>query len=403
MFYSRCKLACVYLTLCTFYRYNIFSDALCDSTVQWSEAERALVLALTMLCNCGRGIPQSCETLIREEFLKFRLHDHLPRKLRQCIEDVQQSQGVFDVVDALQHLLDEKPRQEKLLDVCWDEAKGQEFYRDCQMEFYSRKFYFLIDVNRISQEHESGNIHSQEIDDVGAKDEIVDDFPETFGESEDNYQGLEDQENEKEREKACLVIQRAFRNWMSRKASLDVRQKEVKNDPVEHLFQKFKLDKFACTICGNIQFEDHSLELSDNKDMTVPSSWSHNVEKTTSNWRPQMLKRNTFNSHCSRKSPHWKREKQFEKFKEFYRSEIYPVLEKARQLYDEMDTLKRKTEIKCSLDLDRLDVARRRLQTTFNKVESACSWDTVKLIHDAAKEIIEAMKQLETIRNNQSK
>ena len=402
MLYSRCKLACVYLALCAFYRYNIFSDALCDRTIQWSEAERALVLALTMLCNCNRGIPQSCETLIREEFLKFRSHDHLPSKLRQCIEAVQQSQGVFDVVVALQHLLCEKPRQEKLLDVCWDEAKSMEFARDCQLEFYSRKFHFYIDVNRISEEQES-NRHLKEFDDVETRDEIVDDFPETFGESKDNYQGLEDQEDEKEREKVCLVIQRAFRNWMSRKASLDVRQKKVKNDPVEHHFQKFKLDKFACTICGNIQFEDHSLELSEDKDVAAPSSSSHKVEKTTSNWRPQILKRNTFNSHCSRKSPHWKKEKQFEKFKEFYQSEIYPVLEKAQQLYDEMDTLKRKTEIKCSLDLDRLDVARSRLQTTLKKVESACTWDTVKLIHDAAKEIIEAMKQLETIRNNQGK
>ena len=393
----------MFTLLCVCFRYNIFTAALCDSTgtVQWSEAERALVLALTMLCNCGRGIPQSCETLIREEFLKFRSHDHLPSKLRRCIEAVQQSQGVFDVVVALQRLLCEKPRQEKLVDVCWDEAKGKEFYRDCQLEFYARKVFY-IDVNRISQEQES-NIHSQEIDDVEAKDEIVDDFPETFGESEDNYQGIEDQENEKERKMACLVIGRAFKNWMSRKASLDVGQKKVKNDLVERHFEKFKLDRFACKICGNIQFEDHSLELSEDKDMAVPSSPSLNVQETTSKWRPQILKRNTFNSHCSRKSPHWKKEKQFAKFKEFYRSEIHPVLEKARQLYDEMDTLKRKTEIKCSLDLDRLDVARRRLQTTFNKVESACSWDTVKLIHDAAKEIIEAMKQLETIRNNQGK
>ena len=394
----------MFTLLCVCFRYNIFTAALCDSTgtVQWSEAERALVLALTMLCNCGRGIPQSCETLIREEFLKFRSHDHLPSKLRQCIEAVQKSQGVFDVVVALQHLLCEKPRQEKLLDVCWDDAKGEEFYKDCQMEFYSRKFHFYIDVNRISEEQES-NRHSKEFDDVETRDEIVDDLPETLGESEDNYRGLEDQEDEKKRERACLVLQREFMNWMSRKASLDVRQKEVKNDPVEHHFQKFKLDKFACTICGNIQFEDHSLELSEDKDMAVPSSPSLNVQETTSNLPPQILKRNTFNSHCSGKSSHWKKEKQFAEFKNFYRSEIYPVIEKGQQLHDEMNKLTKETEIRCFLDLDRLQGALSKLQMKLKKVENAYAWDTVKSLRDAAREINEAMKQLECIKNSKGK
>ena len=127
-------------------RYNIFNDTLCDRNADWDEAERVLILALTMLCNSGNGIPESCETLMRREFFWLKSCEHLPDKLRQCVIAVRESRGLRDVVNALQDLLSQKPRQESLFDVKWDEMNGKVVNRICRSESYPRNFRFQNNI-----------------------------------------------------------------------------------------------------------------------------------------------------------------------------------------------------------------------------------------------------------------
>ena len=382
-------------------RYNIFSAALGNKSVNWGEAERTLILALTMLCNCGRGIPEPCEVLIRQQFLMLQSRDYLPYKLSQCIEAVRHSHGIFDVVNALEKLLKRKPRQEKLFDVRWNEISGREIYRNCQTDFYLRNFRFLINIDELLRDLEH-NWDSRESKDARAKDDFLDDFQQNFGEEEAYNKTLEDKNDEKVRKRACLTIERAFCNWMKRKMSTVKKNKKIKSDPVELHFQNFKLDKSGCTICGNEQFEDRSLELSDTSISLQPSS-PDNVEETSSNWHSRPIKRSTFISHCSRGNPHWPTEKQFKKFKAYYKSEIYPNLERARQLKVEMELLKNKTGITCSLDLDRLGQAVSRLQTEVKKVEKECAWAKDKSVGEAVGEVIKRISRIQTIKNCKGK
>ena len=128
------------------------TDSLCDNTVNCVEAERVLVLVLIMLCNCGRGIPVECEKLIREHLITLQLRQDLPEKLKKCVEDVRDATGFSDVVLCLKDLLSQKPRQERLCDVKWDDRKVKDSRGNCNIDNYSKHFYFKIDVNKLSGE-----------------------------------------------------------------------------------------------------------------------------------------------------------------------------------------------------------------------------------------------------------
>ena len=385
----------MFTLLCVLFRYNIFTAALCDSSVNWGEAERALVLALTMLCNCGRGIPQSCEILIRQQLPKVQSHDHLPSKLRQCIEAVQQSQGMFDVVIALQQLLEEKPRQEKLLDVFWDEERGAIAQRDCMPKFYPRDFNAASDAAEILD----NVVHSYDVLeswDVPHK-YFVHDFQQTCIEEDGAHnQSFEDYESEKQQEMACIVIQNAFRVWMERKMRKE--EEIIKNDPVESRFRMFKLDKSGCTICGCIQFESHALDVSHTDIMLPPSQSALKDDK--SNWKPRILKRNSYNSHSSPESPHWQKEEHFKRFKEFYKREVFPFLKKAQEVDGEMKLKGKGSGF--MLDVDRLDQAITKLQSALKHVENERLWHQIRFVYEAVHEVDEKLKALELLEVNNS-
>ena len=66
---------------------------------------------------------------------------------------------------------------------------------------------------------------------------------------------------------------------------------------------------------------------------------------------------------------------------------------------DEMKVLRNKTEIRYSLDLDRLKQAITRLQISLKLIKTNCARDDVQLLREAAQEIIKTMemsKLLET-------
>ena len=359
--------------------YNI-SDTMCDSSVNCVEVERVLVLVLTMLCNCGRGIPQECEQLIREHLFTLQIRQDLPQKLTKCIEDVRKAKGMQDVVRSFIQLLSHKPRQERLFDVRWDLIKAKDSRRNCQIEAYPERFYHEIDVNALSKRN---NRKQHEEQTAAAEDDDVNDA-QMLNEDEALRQSLES--NKITEEKAHSVIVRAFRRWKSEKDAKAKHEEEVKKDAVKSHFQSFKLDKSGCTICGRVQFVDPASNLSDNTSLD-PN------EEATSTWQPRILQRNTFETHCSRRSPHWKKERSFAKFKAFYKERILPTIEKANQLTDEMRKLRNETEAACSLDLDRLEVVLSGLNSRIKKVEDERSWDSVHLIDQAAKEVRTATQQ----------
>ena len=375
-------------------KYNIVTDSLCNNSVNCVEAERVLVLVLIMLCNCGRGIPKECEQLIRERLIRLQLRQDLPEKLKKCVEDVRNAVGFADVVLCVKELLSHKPRQERLCDVKWDDHKAKDSRRNCQIDNYSKHFYFQIDVNKLSAEIAQGEQDEGNEVTEAIEDEMNDNYSQVINEDERNYQHQE--YNDETRAKATSIIQRAFLNWkyrMEAKAKLD---EKIKNDPVESHFHSFKLDKSGCTICGHVQFGDRSLSPTDAVP-SDPSSSTHQEEETTSTW--QLLQKNTFESHCSRGSLHWKKEETLKKFKELYKKRIFPTVERATQLKEEMTRLNEETEVNCELDLDRLDDALSRLHNKIKKVEDERSWHCVRLIEKAAEEVDVKTRKIKNTKN----
>ena len=106
------------------------------------------------------------------------------------------------------------------------------------------------------------------------------------------------------------------------------------------------------------------------------------------------MQRNTFETHCSRKSPHWKKDRSFREFKKFYKKLIQPTIDRATELTIEMTKLSEETEVNCSLDLDRLNDEMSRLNSKIKKVEDERTWDSVHLIRKAAEEVKSATRQI---------
>ena len=380
-------------------RYNIFIAALCHNSVNWGEAERALILALTMLCNCGRGIPESCEVLIRQQFWTLQFCDNLPNKLKQCIEAVRKSCSLFDVVNALEKLLSHKPRQEKLLDVKWDEANGKPIHRNCQSQFYSSTFRSVLNVEETLDDL-AHTCDLKESEEASQGEDFINDFQQTFVEEDEAHnQSLEDYESGRKEEVACITIQRAFRVWMEK--SRQKEQEKINNDPVESRFRMFKLDRSGCTICASIQFENHCVDVC--RTSTSAPSPHDTVKETSPNWQPRILKRNTYSSHCSPESPHWEKEKHFKQFKEFYRKEVYPCLERAHQLRGEVKPLVKEKGGGFMLDLDRLEQSISKLQSVVKKVEKDRTWDQRRFICEAVRDMVGKLNALESIRTEKSK
>ncbi|XP_046852666.1 uncharacterized protein LOC124445925 [Xenia sp. Carnegie-2017] len=262
-----------------------------------------------------------------------------------------------------------KPYEDKLLDVVWDVHKGKIRRMNCHFDRYEIWDLVKIDDSQLKTREERKDHMEEDIyDDAFDEDaEASRNDPSQVGRKQRSNGELND---------AAIVLQRAIKRWMSQKALTE--KQEVENDPVKFYFQKFKLGKSSCTICRPVEFVDLS--------STIKSSEELQIEDKEQGWTPRLLKRNTFNTHCGRKSPHWKTEKSFVNYVEFYRKQVYPIKRKAETLIENMGNL----GDKYYLDLDRLKDLMNQLNEKMKKVENDRRWDSISLVRKAAEEVDKA-------------
>ena len=365
--------------------YNMLRDAFSNTSVHFVEVERVLVLVLTMLCNCGRGIPKECEVDIREQLFTLQLHHDVPQKLKKCVEDARNANGFQDIVVCLRELLIQKPRQERLLDVKWDELRSKGSRLNCRIVMYSKHFCFKLPASTISKT--TAMVQSKEPE--ATEDEKIHSFSQVFNEGEGGRQ--RQKYSDKVRKNACLVISRAYLKWRSRKEAKEKLEIEMKNDAVKRHFQSYKLDKYGCTICGRIQFVDRSPNVTETTPSEPSLSFDPDKEET---WKPRIMQRNTFEGHCSGGSPYWKKEKSFARFRTSYRIHILPTIKDATQLLDEMRNLREETEMDYSFDIDRLSDALSRLQIALKKIEDACLWDCINMTNKAVEDVNNTIRSI---------
>ena len=250
--------------------FDVLGDALnSEGTYCTSgEAERTLVLFLTMLCNCGKGISTSLDAVMLRKILKIDPNSHLTSRINNVLEEIQKAKGCCDVVLILKKFL--QGRGEKLYDLRWHNGR---LWQDgpSNPASYSRSFQSDVSLIReeLQRDHQQddsfetadGDQNAEDLDAAGDLDNM----------------GVEHTEEElQEREKAHLEMTvTAIQKWYRKKKFMRERklrrfesmeeQTGSSSDMLKEHFSQFKIDPSGCGICGTnfkLVSTDNSLPMS---------------------------------------------------------------------------------------------------------------------------------------------
>ena len=246
-------------------RFDVLGDALSsDDSPTYStsgEVERSLVLFLTMLCNCGKGISTSVEGIMLKNIFSQKANPRLPNRIKNAVMEVQEAKEFCDVVAVFDKFL--QSRGERLYDLRWHNGKLWFDGSDgpSNPNNYRKRFY--TDISNIREE--LGKIlvetpHCGEAVGEDKEDSGEVDFDATEEGIEVKYteEDLRDKENARS-EVAATKIQRWYRGVkqvkeiparnLERLKSIE-EQSNASTSAVQERFSKFKLDSSACGICG---------------------------------------------------------------------------------------------------------------------------------------------------------
>ena len=239
--------------------FDVLGDAI--SSQDTEEAERALVLVLTMLCNCGKGISIFLDEVLIENIFKATPNPNLPIRIKKVLKEIQEAKGFSDVVTTLKKFLN--IRGEELYDLRWN--KGQLWYDGpSNPSHYVQKF--RADVSNIREELK-GDRHQGEVSrdkETGNSEGHNSEDPDVLDAAGEGMEVEYTEDELKEKEKARLEvtvikIQKLYRRKrlaralqvkrLRRLESVEEQTRSSSNLLEEH-FARFKVDSSACGICG---------------------------------------------------------------------------------------------------------------------------------------------------------
>ena len=258
--------------------FNVLDDALSsDDTPAYNtsgELERSLVLFLTMLCNCGKGISTSVEDIMLKKMFSLKPKSCLPNRINNVLVEVKEAKGCCDVIAVFDKFL--QTRGERLYDLRWHSHRlwfdGPANPNNYRKRFHNDTSIIREELRKIQKE----TIHHGE---AVSKDEVISEGVD-FDASEESI-GVEytaDLLKEKENARseveledvAATKIQRWYRRVeeakvfrarkLERTKSIE-EQINASTTTAEERFSKFKLDSSACGICGV-----HFASLDDNQE-----------------------------------------------------------------------------------------------------------------------------------------
>ena len=257
-------------------RFDVLGDALSsDDSPTYStsgEVERSLVLFLTMLCNCGKGISTSVEGIMLKNIFSLKPNPRLPNRIKNAIMEVQEAKEFCDVVAVFDKFL--QSRGERLYDLRWHNGKlwfdgsdGPSNPNNYRKRFYTDTSNIREELGKMLVETpHCGEAVGEDKEDSGEVD-----FDATEEDIEVKYteEDLRDKENARS-EVAATKIQRWYRGVkqvkeiparnLERLKSIE-EQINASTTTNEERFSKFKLDSSACGICGV-----HFASLDDNQE-----------------------------------------------------------------------------------------------------------------------------------------
>ena len=246
---------------------DVIGDAVSLKSATIEEAERTFVFFLTMLCNCGDGIPISSEKVLLKKLLTLHPSSDLPSRLKNELSRIQEAKSYSDVVKILGGWLLET-RGEELLDLRWH---SQKLWIDgsSNPSNYGRKFDTHISILQSELEQSRLQVRENEaLDPEEIKGANVDTTKETM---EVELTAEERQEKEEARSKIINIEEAEIAQCRRLLGQVSIEDRTPIN-VLEENFSGFTVDKTACTICG-ITFkssaEERALERPEGKKIAV--------------------------------------------------------------------------------------------------------------------------------------
>ena len=339
-------------------RFNLINGAFSLNAMDHvlsGESERILVLALTILCNYGRGIlPAPCGRLIGS-LRGVIVHSFLPDRVRKALEALQCAKGVKDVVITLQTLLSE--RNESLFSVRWCDRQL------LTSEVNAASFTLLFSAGSVSTHYQAAAVAGEPAVDIYSPSEFQ--MPTGYLEEQRKERALE-----KQREEATVKIQRWYRQIRRVTSKLSPPAGDVQEEPAysaEAHFERFKVDSSACSVCS-VQF---SAERGENHE-----------------------------SHVRYQSSHWRQLEGFKAYKQLYLNNIWPLFMAEKELRDELNALSGQGRLGShdfGLDVQRLDHVGARVGDCIRDIESNCRWFDTGLLTREVEALGAAIKEVQTI------
>lgn len=250
--------------------FNVVGDALHVEESASGDAERTLVLVLTMLCNCGKGIPFDCDADLLKSLWEVAPMEAYPDRVKNALEAVKDAVGIRDVVVILRKLL--QSRNEKLFDLGWHNRKL--WYDPSWNPSYSPTFY--ADLSSLRLHLQTSETSKGTTDEATEEREDLEtlETPEEIEEHEPDLPQELEEEKRQEREKAeRYLAAKKIQEWyrqrrefirrrdLKRSTSKEETKDSASRSPEEH-FSGFKIDVSACGICGEdftklLEAEEH--------------------------------------------------------------------------------------------------------------------------------------------------
>ena len=251
--------------------FDVIGDALSLNNSKIEEADRTFVFFLTMLCNCGNGIPISSEKVLLNKLLTLHPSSDLPSRLKNELSRIQEVKGYSDVVKILKGWLLET-RDEELLNLRWHNHKLR-IDGLSNPSNYGPKFD--TDISILQSELEQSRLQIREVnreikalDSEEIKGGNVDTAEETM---EVELTAEERQEKDEARSKIIDIEEAEIPQGRRLLGQVPIEDRTSVN-VLEEYFSRFTVDTTACTICG-ITFkssaEERALERPEGKTIAV--------------------------------------------------------------------------------------------------------------------------------------
>ena len=353
-------------------KFNVLQKVLrTRSCIDSGEAERAVILVLTMLCNCGQSFPPESESiLLRNLYVNVPDEVVLPERIRSCLEQVRQATGIRQIVVILQNLLNKN--QDELCDVHWKHRHGRLWREEVDPSAYIETFNTNVlegltqETPEIPPEDHSGSEEAEYGPHVESEGPTSDLDPD----SSDTLRAIKNEE---------ALQEKLWKEEMlpEEQNSAEINSGEVNSeDNVSLLFGNVKLDDSGCGICNVIFF-------SQEKD--VSDSYSEHADESV---YPGFAKDR--NSHLNQNSPHHEKKQQFEDYEVLCRKEVKPSISKVdifvKKAEDQVRMAEQQNDMSLSIlncRLNELKTARSSILEVASRIEKECEWGDTKSLKKA--------------------